>query len=71
MAVTPANESAAPTTIEVDEIHPDGSATWRVQGWLVRVNSQGGVIAIGDVSVTSVVEYDTSVERAGGRDAGK
>ena len=59
-----------PTTsnVEVDEIHPDGSATWHVGGWLVRVNSQGGVIAIGDIAVTSVVEYDAS-ERAGG-DAG-
>ena len=56
------------STVEVDEIHPDGSATWHVGGWLVRVNSQGGVIAIGDIAVTSVVEYDAS-ERAGG-DAG-
>jgi len=52
-------------TVEVDEIHPDGSATWRVGGWIVRVDSQGGVMAIGDIAVTSVVEYEAS-ERAGG-----
>ena len=50
---------------QLDVLHEDGSATWKVAGWLVTVTASGSVSSIADVKVVSVEEFSPADEGGG------